>query len=246
MMTPAAHSRTRPAAGRASRAKHAQATRQPADPVIAGVPLSELVKVNGASAGPRSKRAAIIDTAVAHFGETGYEATKWSQVADEVGIGQTALYHYFESKAHCLLTIMRLELARSHQRYLLAVADAPSATEAIQAALTAAFTVSSAEVSQLRILMANGDILSNPRQSSREEGERLQCLALSHRIEASWTEMIGRRLAEVRGDDRDPKLVAQAVLGLINSLWRWFRATGKLSINQVATFYVDSAMRVVG
>jgi AcrR family transcriptional regulator len=245
-MPPAAESRTRPAAKRAPRAKHGPATRQPADPVISGVPLSELAEVNGAGAGPRSKRAAIIDTAVAHFGETGYEATKWSQVADEVGIGQTALYHYFESKAHCLLTIMRLELARSHQRYLLAVADASSPKEAVRAALTAAFAVSSAEVSQLRILMANGDILSNPRQSAREEAERLQCLALSHRIEASWTDMIGRRLAEVRGDDRDPKLVTLAVLGLINSLWRWFRTTGKLSISQVATFYIDSAMRVVG
>ena len=30
-----------------------------------------------------------------------------------MGIGQTALYHYFESKAHCLLTIMSLELTRS-------------------------------------------------------------------------------------------------------------------------------------
>ena len=37
-------------------------------------------------------------------------AHKWAKIADEVGIGQTALYHYFESKAHCLLTIMSLEL----------------------------------------------------------------------------------------------------------------------------------------
>ncbi|MEU1162209.1 helix-turn-helix domain-containing protein [Streptomyces sp. NPDC005921] len=48
--------------------------------------------------GPRSKRGAILVAAVERFGEDGYENTKWSEVADRVGIGQTALYHYFESR----------------------------------------------------------------------------------------------------------------------------------------------------
>ena len=60
--------------------------------------------------GPRSKRARILTAAIDSFGQDGYEHTKSAKVADEVGIGQTALYHYFESKAHCLLTIMSMEL----------------------------------------------------------------------------------------------------------------------------------------
>ncbi len=56
--------------------------------------------------GPRSKRALILTAAIDSFGQDGYEHTKWAKIADEVGIGQTALYHYFESKVHCLLTIM--------------------------------------------------------------------------------------------------------------------------------------------
>ena len=63
-------------------------------------------------AGGRSKSEAILSAAISVFGEFGYDTTKWSSVADRVGIGQTALYHYFESKAHCLLTIMRLQLER--------------------------------------------------------------------------------------------------------------------------------------
>jgi TetR/AcrR family transcriptional regulator, cholesterol catabolism regulator len=240
---PAAKRAPRPAAGKGRGARVGD--RATSDPVVGGVPLSELASVNGGGAGPRSKRAAILDTAVARFGGTGYEATKWSTVADEVGIGQTALYHYFESKAHCLLTIMRLELARSHQRFLVAVADAPSSTEAIRAALIAAFDVSKPEVSQLRILMANGDILANPRLSEREESERLKCLALTHVVETAWTDMIDRKLGERPKDARDARMLALAVLGLINSVWRWYRATGKLSIGQVSTLYVDAALRIV-
>ena len=63
--------------------------------------------------GPRSKRALILRAAIESFGDDGFEHTKWASVADKVGIGQTALYHYFESKVHCLLTIMSSELERS-------------------------------------------------------------------------------------------------------------------------------------
>ncbi len=49
---------------------------------------------------------AILTAATAYFGEHGYEDTKWADVAAAVGIGSTALYHYFESKLHCLYVIM--------------------------------------------------------------------------------------------------------------------------------------------
>src|SRR6267154_6262331 len=55
---------------------------------------------------PRSKRELILATATADFARVGYRASKWSDVADSVGIGSTALYHYFVSKDHCLFTIM--------------------------------------------------------------------------------------------------------------------------------------------
>ncbi len=100
--------------------------------------------------GPRSKRAAILVAAVERFGEDGYESTKWSEVADRVRDRQTALYHYFESKAHCLLTIMRLELQRSHDMFTEATADAVDPVEELRAAVRSAFAVSEKEIGQMR------------------------------------------------------------------------------------------------
>jgi AcrR family transcriptional regulator len=232
------------AAGRATTKTKAEGTGGgAADVSVAGIPLSNLVAVNGA--GPRSKRAAILDTAVSLFGETGYEATKWSMIADEVGIGQTALYHYFESKDHCLLTIMRLELARSYERFLIAAADRDSIDEAVEQALVATFEVSPAEIRQLRILMAHGDLLPVPRQSEREETERKLCLELTRQIEKAWTDLLGRKLA-VNNDPRDTRLLSLAVLGLINSVWRWFRPGGRMALKDVSRFYVDCALQIVG
>src|SRR6195952_169919 len=55
---------------------------------------------------PRNKRAEIVAMATKFFGENGYEDTKWADVATAVGLGPTALYHYFESKQQCLFEIL--------------------------------------------------------------------------------------------------------------------------------------------
>src|SRR5438270_11494677 len=65
----------------------------------------------------RSKRAGILATATTYFGEHGYEDTKWADVAKAVGIGSTALYHYFESKLHCLYVIMADALESFHSDF---------------------------------------------------------------------------------------------------------------------------------
>lgn len=134
--------------------------------------------------------------AVERFGEDGYESTKWSEVADRVGIGQTALYHYFESKAHCLLTIMRLELQRSHDMFTEATADAGDPVEELRAAVRSAFAVSEQEIRQMRILQANMSLLANPRKSKREETERVAARQLVQMVERDWTNLLMRGMAK--------------------------------------------------
>ena len=56
--------------------------------------------------GDGRKRQEILAAATERFGRDGYEHTKWADIAGDVGVGPTALYHYFESKQHCLYEIM--------------------------------------------------------------------------------------------------------------------------------------------
>ena len=195
--------------------------------------------------GPRSKRAAILQAAVEQFGEDGYEATKWSVVADRVGIGQTALYHYFESKAHCLLTIMRLELQQSHDRFASAIKDAPSPREALHDALFHSYDLTELEVLQVRVLVANTSILGNRRKSKKEETERLAARSLVAQIERDWTALLQRGMDEKEFPERDAHFLAQMVLGLVVSVWRWYRPNGPLSIDDVREFATGCAERMV-
>src|SRR5271165_1310797 len=64
-----------------------------------------------------AKRDEIIDAATRRFGRYGYENTKWADIAADVGVGPTALYHYFESKQHCLFVILGQAMADFRARF---------------------------------------------------------------------------------------------------------------------------------
>ncbi|MFB6952217.1 TetR/AcrR family transcriptional regulator [Streptomyces niveus] len=196
-------------------------------------------------AGPRSKRAAILTSAVDCFGEAGFEATKWSTVAERVGIGQTALYHYFESKTHCLLTIMRLELERSHERFVEATADVDDPVEALRSAVRAAYVVSPHEVLQMRILQSHMDLLSGSRRSKREEAERVAARQLVQVVERDWTNLLVKGMSQGAFPLRDAQLLGAAVLGLIVSVWRWYRPSGPTPLSEISELIEDACVRMV-
>jgi TetR/AcrR family transcriptional regulator, cholesterol catabolism regulator len=196
-------------------------------------------------AGPRSKRAAILAAAVDCFGETGFEATKWSTVAERVGIGQTALYHYFESKTHCLLTIMRLELQRSHDKFTEATPDTAEPVEALRAAVRAAYDVSDHEVLQMRILQNHMDLLSGPRKSKREEAERVAARQLVQLVERDWTNLLVWGMSQGAFPLRDAQLLGSSVLGLIVSVWRWYRPSGPTPLSEVSELIEGACVRMV-
>lgn len=195
--------------------------------------------------GPRSKRVAILAAASRNFAEVGYDATRWSTIAEEVGIGQTALYHYFESKAHCLLTIMRLQLEQSF-----AVLDEVTAAEAdplraIQTALIRVYDVGPEDIARLRVLHSNMALFSQARSSSREEAERRAARQLIHDFEAAWTQLLQRAMDEGQIPQGDSRQLSRAVLGLAVSVWNWFNPRGDLTIQEVGAFITECCLRVI-
>lgn len=195
--------------------------------------------------GPRSKRAAILRAAVECFGEVGFEGTKWSAVADRVGIGQTALYHYFETKTHCLLTIMRVELQRSRDQFTEATAGERDPAEALRAAVRAAFAVTDHEILQMRILQNNLSLLAVPRTSKKEETERQAARELVRQIERDWTRLLTRGMSEGAFPVRDPHSLGLALLGLIVSVWRWYRPGGPTPLTEVSDLIEGCCTRMV-
>src|SRR3954447_6911979 len=104
-------------------------------------------------ASSRSKRDAILASATTYFGREGYEDSKWADVAKAVGIGSTALYHYFESKLHCLYEIMAEALRDELEKFERITKEHDDFAEGFVALLNAIFDLDEHEVLRNRLLV---------------------------------------------------------------------------------------------
>jgi TetR/AcrR family transcriptional regulator, cholesterol catabolism regulator len=193
---------------------------------------------------PRNKRAEIVAIATEYFGEDGYEDTKWADVASAVGLGPTALYHYFESKQHCLFEIL-----------VEAVEDALAEFErlnqgdfavAFPAVIRGSFERDDREVRRARVLVAEQALVRHPRQAPREENARLRAFALLKQYMAGWRDLLAAGMKEGAIPEADADLLARAVIGGYNSVWGWYRPEGRLPLDAVADFYVPRLLALAG
>jgi AcrR family transcriptional regulator len=184
----------------------------------------------------RSKREDILTAAADHFGRQGYEDTKWADIAADVGVGSTALYHYFESKLHCLFEIMLDALMSFRERF----------EDGLVAVIHANFSLTEAEVARCRVLVAEQGRLGQPRSTEREEEARQRARSRIRELEIAWSNYLSRGMATGAIPEADPQLLTRAVLGLYNSVWHWYRPRGTLTLADVEAFFMPRMLQIVG
>jgi AcrR family transcriptional regulator len=107
---------------------------------------TQVAQRGGSPGSSRSKRQEILASAIDHFGGDGYEYTKWADIAADVGLGSTALYHYFESKLHCLFEIHGDALEAERERFERLAADHSEFRPALVRLLNGLFDLSEHDV----------------------------------------------------------------------------------------------------
>jgi AcrR family transcriptional regulator len=202
--------------------------------------------IEGRPTSSRSKREAILTAATTYFGKEGYEDSKWADVAKAVGIGSTALYHYFESKLHCLYVIMADALESHREEFERITAGADDYHEALVAVLRAGYDLTEQEVLRQRVLVAEQALLGIHRTSPREEEARKSARERTRDLEFAWATFLSRGMEQGAIPEADARLATRAVLGLHNSVWHWYRPGGDLSLEQVGDFYVARCLAVLG
>ena len=204
--------------------------------------------MSSASATRRRKRDEILAAATERFGRDGYEDTKWADIAADVGVGPTALYHYFESKQHCLYVIMDQAIEGFRSRF-----------EALTAATAA--TRSSARGGHRRLLRP----LRARRPAQPRPRRRAGPAVRPQRLAARGGGAPGRAGAHARPRVRlgelprrarcssgaipknDPRLLTRAILGLYNSIWHWYRPErDRRAATASPTFFTDRSLALIG
>jgi TetR/AcrR family transcriptional regulator, cholesterol catabolism regulator len=194
----------------------------------------------------RSKRNEILRTATAYFGEYGYEATKLADVAAAVGIGSTALYHYFESKLHCLYVIIADAVDFFGSEFDRHTSEHEDYLEALMAVLRASYDLSEQDVLRNRVVVAEQGLLGVHRVSPREEEVRERVRARRRDIELAWATFLARGMEGGVLPDADPRLLTRALIGLYNSTWHWYRPRGEISIKELSDFYIRRELALLG
>jgi AcrR family transcriptional regulator len=215
-----------------------------------------------------SRQASILDAATRRFGRNGYENTKWADIAADVGVGPTALYHYFESKQHCLFVILGQALSDFRFRFELLTGSGadpgtspaqqagpaaklpPRTSQEYLAALVAvlrdSFRLTEQDIQRNRVLVAEQGLLMNQRQSPREERARQAARARTRELERAWAAFLAGAMGQGAIPDGDARLLARSILGLYNSVWHWYRPGGTVLLPQVAAFFVARSLALAG
>jgi TetR/AcrR family transcriptional regulator, cholesterol catabolism regulator len=193
-----------------------------------------------------AKRAEILAAATERFGRDGYEDTKWADIAADVGVGPTALYHYFVSKEHCLFVIMNDASDDACARFKRITAGEPDFLRALDGVLADAFDLTPLDVQRLRVLVAEYGLLNLSRRSPREEEARQAARTRTRELELAWTTFLRRAMDRDALPEAEPRLLARAVLGLYNSIWHWYRPSGTIGLDTVAAFYSAKLLEIVG
>jgi AcrR family transcriptional regulator len=197
-------------------------------------------------ASTRGKRDEILASAIDHFGQDGYEDTKWADVAASVGIGSTALYHYFESKLHCLYVIMADALEAFQDDFERLTSQHEDYLEALIAVLRSGYELGEHEVLRMRVLVAEQGLVGIRRSSPREEEARELARARTRDLEFAWATFLVRGMQRGILPEADPRLLARAVLGLNLSVWHWYRPRGTVGLDELADFFVRRQLTVLG
>lgn len=192
------------------------------------------------------KRDQIRDTAIDYFGRYGYEETKWADIAAAVGIGPTGLYHYYESKRHCLFEIMVDAVNAFRERFERTIV-ADDWTAALTAFLSDGFELSEDEILRLRVLVAYyGRSITAILVFQGEEAARSTLRSATRDLESSWEAFLDRGMQTGAIPQADSRLLTRGLLGLYNSVWQWYRPDGLVPLDQVRDFIVSRQLAMVG
>jgi AcrR family transcriptional regulator len=193
-----------------------------------------------------TKRSEILAAATRRFGRDGYEHTKWADVAADVGVGPTALYHYFESKQHCLYVIMEEAIDDFERRFSAITSQTQDPLEALEAVLYDCFDLTEQDIMRNRVLVSEQGLLAVRRSSSREEEARRAARARARQLEFAWASFLAGAMRAGTVPENDPRLLSRALLGLYNSIWQWYRPDGMHGLPAIADFFYGRTLAMIG
>ncbi len=173
--------------------------------------------------------------AAAVFAANGYANTSLGDIADALGTGRTALYHYYANKDDLFIALMRESAQQAHQvlREWLAFDENRSPAERLREAVRALAIFAMRRPQQVRLL---DTVTGIPPHAAAEARRRNR--AFFRDLQALIRQ--GIEAGELRTVDEG--VAAHTIVGSTRSLAWWFEADGPRSPEFIAAQLADTSV----
>jgi AcrR family transcriptional regulator len=175
---------------------------------------------------PGHDRDSVLRRAIDLFNQRGYDATSIGDLAQDLGVTKSAIYHHVDSKE----TLLSLALDEALDGLSAAVAGAleadDSAYERLRSTVEASVRILATHLPAVTLLLrvrGNGPVEQAALARRRLIDEQLATLVKDAVAEGSLR------------SDTDPELISRLVFGMVNSLVDWFHPGGAISADELAT-----------
>ena len=191
-----------------------------------------------AGAAPASLRVdQVLETATRLFTERGYDAASVRDLAAELAMRPSSLYHHFAGKQHILFAICFGMQTDFNARLMPLFNTGKGPVETLRDVVT----------EQIRFSLARkGEVLVSIRERRSLPPElRRQVNELRREYRDAVIALIedGRRRRLFRV--ADPKLAAMAVLDMIGGLFQWFQPRDDADRERIIRIYVDAVLALL-
>lgn len=179
-----------------------------------------------------NRRAEILERAAEVFHERGYRGASVTELARRVGLQKGSLYHHVRSKEELLGEVLLRGMELLHK-------GLPGADDA---RLSPAEKIRAAVLFHLEWMAAEphvtGVFLREVKNLPPRLGRRLRVEVKA--FEARWEALIREGMAGgTFRPELDPKFTVYAILGLVNSVHRWYRPGGRLPMKRIGELCAD-------
>jgi AcrR family transcriptional regulator len=159
------------------------------------------------------------------FADKGYHATSMRDLSRTSGLSLAGLYHYVSGKEELLFLIQRGCFER-----VLAGAEAAMAGESEPVARLRAFirhhvAFFAAHMSEMKVLSHEAESL---------KGERAADI---RRLKRRYADLLSGAIAAA--SERDPRLAAFGLFGMMNWIYTWYRPEGRVTAEQLADTFAE-------
>ena len=197
-----------------------------------------MAKVGSLTVGAATLRVdQVLDTATRLFTERGYDAASMRDIAAELAIRPSSLYHHFPGKQHILFAICFGMQSDFNAAIMPLFHNGKGPVETITDVIEEHIRYS---------LEHRGAVLVNIRERRSLPTEllaRVNTLRRQYRDAVIAVIEAGRRQGIFAVDD--PKLAAMALIDMVNGLFQWFEPRDAADRDRIVRAYVDGAVALL-